>query len=104
MDLTHNTSRIAEILVHQAWDSYEPCYLYGAIDADKFMGHPRNAVTLLIAPYVAKKPHAASDATISKYVAKLAGLCDQENSAEDVQTEFLNLFKKLAAHLKEKYA
>ena len=104
MTLSHDCAAILEIHVLNAWNVFERGYLHGAIDCDKFMGHPRSAVDLLRAPYVFRHREASADTKIWDYVGRLADYCDCESLSAELEEDFLKLFIELHDYLKQNYS
>lgn len=104
MTLSHDSAAILEVHVLNAWHANDRWYLYGAIDCDKFVRHPRHAVDLLLAPYVLRHRNANDDAKVRNYVEKLADYCAHESLSKESEKAFLDLFTELSDYLKENYS
>ena len=104
MTLSHDSAAILETHVLLAWKSSERGYLHGAIDCDKFMGHPRHAVDLLLAPYVFRHRNANNNLKIRDYVGKLDAYCNHESLSQESEEAFLNLFTELHDYLSQNYS
>lgn len=104
MTLSHDSAAILEVHVLNAWHANDRWYLYGAIDCDKFVRHPRHAVDLLLAPYVLRHRNSNNDIMIRDYVGKLAAYCDCESLSAESEKDFLNLFAELHDYLNQNYS